>query len=43
MLFQKNENHSHVIALYFMYYNFVRVNKSLRVTPAMKAGLTKKL
>lgn len=40
---KKIENHSHAIALHFMYYNFVRIHKSLRVTPAMEAGLTKKL
>jgi IS1 family transposase len=40
---KKIENHSHAIALHFMYYNFVRIHKTLRVTPAMEAGLTKKL
>jgi len=40
---KKIENHAHAIALHFMYYNFVRIHKSLRVTPAMDAGLTKKL
>lgn len=40
---KKIENHSHAIALHFMYYNFVRIHKTLRITPAMKAGLTKKL
>ncbi len=29
----------HAISLYFMHYNFVRIHKSLRVTPAMEAGL----
>lgn len=28
------------VALYFMHYNFCRVHKSLRVTPAMEAGVT---
>jgi hypothetical protein len=37
------ENHCHAIALHFVYYNFVRIHKTLRVTPAMEAGLTKKL
>lgn len=37
---KKLENHRHSIALYFAYYNFVRVHQSLRVTPAMEAGLT---
>ena len=40
---KKVENHAHAIALHFMYYNFVRVHKSLRVTPAMEAGIAKKL
>jgi IS1 family transposase len=37
---KKLENHSHQVALYFMHYNFCRVHKTLRVTPAMEAGLT---
>jgi IS1 family transposase len=37
---KKAENHCHAIALYFMYYNFCRVHQTLRVTPAMEAGLT---
>ena len=37
---EKLENHMHAISLYFMHYNFCRVHKSLRVTPAMEAGLT---
>lgn len=37
---KKIENHAHAIALYFMYYNFVRIHKSLRVTPTMEIGLT---
>jgi len=40
---KKIENHFYAIALHFMYYNFVRIHKTLRVTPAMEAGLTKKL
>lgn len=40
---KKVENHVHAIALHFIYYNFVRVHKTLRVTPAMEAGITKKL
>jgi IS1 family transposase len=40
---KKVENHAHAIALHFMYYNFVRIHKTLRVTPAMEAGLTKRL
>lgn len=30
------------IALHFVYYNFAKVHKPLRVTPAMEAGLAKK-
>lgn len=37
---KKVENHGHAVALYFMHYNFCRVHKTLRVTPAMEAGLT---
>lgn len=37
---KKLENHGHMVALYFMHYNFCRVHKTLRVTPAMEAGLT---
>lgn len=37
---KKFDNHVHALALYFYHYNFCRVHKSLRVTPAMEAGLT---
>jgi hypothetical protein len=36
---KKVENHAHQVALHFMWYNFGRIHKSLRVTPAMQAGL----
>ncbi len=36
---KKVENHEHALALYFMYYNFCRVHQTLRVTPAMEAGV----
>jgi len=36
---KKLENHGHAVALYFMHYNFCRIHKTLRVTPAMEAGL----
>ncbi len=36
---KKFENHVHAIALHVMYYNFCRVHQTLRVTPAMEAGL----
>ncbi len=34
---------SHSVALHFMHYNFVRIHKTLRVTPAMAAGVTDRL
>lgn len=37
---KKISNHAHAIALHFMYYNFVRIHKTLRVTPAMEAKVT---
>jgi IS1 family transposase len=37
---KKVENLCHAVALHFMYYNFCRVHQTLRVTPAMEAGLT---
>lgn len=37
---RKVENHAAMVALYFMYYNFGRVHQTLRVTPAMEAGVT---
>jgi IS1 family transposase len=38
---KKIENHVHAIALHFMHYNFARIHKTLRVTPAMEAGVSK--
>lgn len=40
---KKIENHNYAIALHFVYYNFCKIHKTLRVTPAMEAGLTKDL
>lgn len=40
---KKWENHVHAIALYFYHYNFCRIHKTLRVTPAMAAGITDRL
>jgi IS1 family transposase len=40
---KKIENHTHAMALHFLYYNFVRVHQTLKVTPAMAAGVTKRL
>lgn len=37
---KKVENHGHAVALYFAFYNFCRVHQTLRVTPAMEAGLS---
>ncbi len=36
---KKIENHVYAIAIYFMHYNFCRVHQTLRVTPAMEAGI----
>jgi IS1 family transposase len=40
---KKIENHAYAIALHYMYYNFVRIHRSLRCTPAMAAGVTSRL
>lgn len=40
---KKMDNHCHALSLYFTYYNFVRIHKTLKVTPAMAAGVTDKL
>lgn len=40
---KKLANHEHSLALYFAYYNFVRVHKSLRTSPAMAAGISDRL
>lgn len=40
---KKVENHIHAISIYFMHYNFVRIHQTLRVTPAMAAGISDKL
>ena len=37
---KKAENHCHAVALHYMHYNFCRVHQTLRVTPAMEAGIT---
>ena len=36
---KKAENLAHAVALHFMHYNFCRVHQTLRVTPAMEAGI----
>ncbi len=40
---KKLENHIAAVSLHFMYYNFVKIHQTLRVTPAMAAGVTDKL
>jgi len=40
---KKIDNHCLAIALHFVYYNFVKIHKTLRVPPAMEAGLIKRL
>jgi hypothetical protein len=40
---KKVENHAHSVALFAMYYNFVRIHKTLRTTPAMAAKVTDRL
>ena len=37
---KKVENHEHAVAIHYMYYNFARIHQSLRVTPAMEAGIS---
>jgi len=40
---KKIENHAHAVSLHFMYYNFVKIHKAHKVTPAMAAGATDRL
>jgi hypothetical protein len=40
---KKVENLGHAVSLHFMYYNFCRIHRTLRVTPAMEAGVTNTL
>jgi hypothetical protein len=40
---KKVENHAYAVALHCTFYNFVRIHKTLRVSPAMAAGLTTRL
>jgi hypothetical protein len=40
---KKAENHAHMMAIYFMHYNFVRIHQTLKVSPAMASGVTKRL
>jgi len=40
---KKLENHAHMVALYALWYNFVRIHKMLKVSPAMAAGIETRL
>jgi len=40
---KKLENHGHMVALYALWYNFVRIHKTLRTSPAMAAGIETRL
>jgi hypothetical protein len=40
---KKIDNHCHALALYFVWYNFVRLHKAHRLTPAMAAGIADKV
>jgi hypothetical protein len=42
-LSKKVASHRRAMALHFLYYNFVRIHVTLRTTPAMAAGVTKRL
>lgn len=37
---KKAENHAHAVAMNFLYYNFARIRRTLRITPAMPAGIS---
>lgn len=39
---KKIENHCHAISLHFMHYNFCRIHRTLKATPAMAAGVSEK-
>lgn len=40
---KKVENHEHMLALSFCYYNFCRIHQTLRCTPAMAAGVSSRV
>jgi hypothetical protein len=40
---KKIENHAHSVALHYMHYNFMRIHRTLRITPAMAAEVTDRL
>ena len=43
MASKKFENHAHMVAIYTVWYNWIRIHKSLRVTPALAAALSDRL
>src|SRR5258708_34405425 len=40
---KKFENHCHMVALYTVWYNFIRINSAVKISPAMAAGVSKTL
>jgi hypothetical protein len=40
---KKVDNHKYAMALHFLYYNFVRIHQTLKMSPAMAAGISKRL
>jgi hypothetical protein len=40
---KKAQNHTHMMAIYIMHFNFVRMHKMLKVSPAIAASVTSKL
>jgi hypothetical protein len=40
---KKAVNHAHMMAIYFMHYNFVRIHQTLKITSTMVSGVTPKL
>lgn len=40
---KKFENHMHMIAIYTIWHNFIRVHKTLKMSPAVAAGLSQTL
>jgi hypothetical protein len=40
---EKLENHFHMVAFYTLWYNFVRIHKTLKMTPAMASGIEARL
>jgi hypothetical protein len=40
---KKLENHAHMVALHALWYNFARIHKTVRMSPAMAEGIEKRL